>query len=58
MILEIICEITKCFNIEEEQILDMLVNRSDKLFHFIELYQLKLANQELEKLKLPNSCHH
>ena len=44
MILEIVREIAECFNIEDEQILDMLVNRSDKLSHFIEIYQLKLAS--------------
>ena len=44
MILEIVREIAECFNIEDEQILDMLVNRSDKLSHFIEIYQLKMAN--------------
>ena len=44
MILEIVCEIAECFNIEDEQILDMLVNRSDKLSHFVEIYQLKLAS--------------
>ena len=52
MILEIVCEIAECFNIEDEQILDMLVNRSDKLSHFVEIYQLKLASQELAKLEL------
>ena len=44
MILEIVREIAECFNIEDEHILDMLVNRSDKISHFIELYQLKLAS--------------
>ena len=44
MILEIVCEIAECFNIEDEQILDMLVTRSDKLSHFVEIYQLKLAS--------------
>ena len=44
MILEIVCEIAECFNIKDEQILDMLVNRSDKLSHFVEIYQLKLAS--------------
>ena len=44
MILEIVREIAECFNIEDEKILDMLVNRSDKLSHFIEIYQLKLAS--------------
>jgi len=37
-------EIALCFSIEDEQILDTLVNRSDKLSLFIELYQFKLAN--------------
>ena len=36
--------IAECFNIKDEQILDMLVNRSDKLSHFVEIYQLKLAS--------------
>ena len=44
IILEIVREIAECFNIEDEQILDMLVNRSDKLSHFIEIYQYKLAS--------------
>ncbi len=44
MILEIVRQIAECFNIEDEQILDMLVNRSDKLRHFVEIYQLKLAS--------------
>ena len=44
MILEIVREIAECFNIEDEQILDMLVNRSDSLCHFVELYQLKQAS--------------
>lgn len=44
MVLELVREIAECFNIEDEQILDMLVNRSDKLDHFVEIYQLKLAS--------------
>ena len=44
MILVMVREIAECFNIEDEQILDMLVNRSDKLSHFVELYQLKQAS--------------
>ena len=44
MVLELVREIAECFNIEDEQILDMLVNRSDKLDHFIEIYQLKTAS--------------
>ena len=55
MILEIVREIAECFNIEDEQILDMLVNRSDKLSHFVEIYQLKLASQELAKLEYTNN---
>ena len=44
MILEIVREIAECFNIEDEQILDMLVNTSDKLSHFVEIYQLNLES--------------
>ena len=44
MILEIVRDIAECFNIEDEKILDMLVNRSGKLSHFVELYQYKLAS--------------
>ena len=44
IILEIVREIVECLNIEDEQVLDMLVNRSDKLSHFVEIYQLKLAS--------------
>lgn len=44
MMMELVREIAQCFNIEDEQILDMLVNRSDKLRHFVESYQLKLAS--------------
>ena len=44
IILELVREIAECFNVEDEQILDMLVNRSDKLSHFIEIYQYKLAS--------------
>ena len=29
---------------EDEKIFDTLLNRSDKLSHFVELYQLKLAS--------------
>ena len=44
MILEIVRMIAECFNIEDEEIFDTLMNRSDKLSHFVELYQLKLAS--------------
>ena len=43
-VLELVREIAECFGTEDEQILDMLVNRSDKLSHFVEIYQLKLAS--------------
>lgn len=35
--------VAECFNIEDEEILDTLLSRSDKLSHFIEIYQYKLA---------------
>ena len=44
MMIELVREMAQCFNIEDEQILDMLVNRSDKLRHYIESYQLKFAS--------------
>ena len=44
MILEMVRMIAECFNIEDEEIFDALLNRSDKLCHFVELYQLKLAS--------------
>ena len=44
IILEIVREIAECFNIEDEEIFDTLLNRSDKLSHFIEIYQLKQAS--------------
>ena len=42
-LLELVQEIAQCFNIEDEDIFDMLVNRSDKLNHFVNFYQLKQA---------------
>ena len=44
MMIELVREMAQCFNIEDEQILDMLVNRSDKLRHYVESYQLKFAS--------------
>ena len=44
IMLEMVREIAECFNIEDEKIFDTLLNRSDKLSHFVELYQLKLAS--------------
>ncbi|MBQ6063943.1 MAG: hypothetical protein IJK42_05475 [Prevotella sp.] len=44
MTLKIVRESTECFHIDDGQILDLLVNRSDKLGHFFNIYQLKLAS--------------
>ena len=44
MMIELVREMAQCFNIEDEQILDMLVNRSNKLRHYVESYQLKFAS--------------
>jgi len=44
MMLEMVREIAQCFNIEDEKIFNTLVNRSDKLSRFVELYQLKQAS--------------
>jgi hypothetical protein len=44
MMLEMVREIAQCFNIEAEQIFNTLVNRLDKLSHFVEIYQLKLVS--------------
>ena len=44
MMVELVREMAQCFNSGDEQILDMLVNRSGKLRHFIESYQLKFAS--------------
>ena len=44
IMLEVVRKIAECFNIEDEDIFDTLLNRSDKLSHFVELYQLKLAS--------------
>ena len=41
---ELIREIAECFNIEDGDIFDTLLNRSDKLSHFVEIYQLKQAS--------------
>ena len=43
-IIELVREIAECFGIEDEKILDMLVNKTDKLNHFFEFYQLKIAS--------------
>ena len=44
MMLEMVREIAQCFNIENEEIFDTLLNWSDKLSRFVELYQLKQAS--------------
>lgn len=40
-LLESVQEIAQCFGIEDEDIFDTLVNRSDKFYHFVQFYQLK-----------------
>ena len=37
MVLELVREIAECFGIEDEHIIDMLVNRSNKLNHLVEI---------------------
>lgn len=44
MTLKIVRESTECYHIDDGQILDMLVNLSDKLRHFFNFYQLNLAS--------------
>lgn len=44
MIVDIVSEIAQCFEIEDEKIFEALINRSDKLQHFIQIYELKIAS--------------
>jgi len=44
MIIDIVNEIAQCFEIEDEKIFETLINRSDKLQHFIQIYELKMAS--------------
>ena len=44
MIIDIVNEIAQCFEIEDEKIFETLINRSDKLQHFIQIYKLKMAS--------------
>ena len=43
-LLDLVQEIAQCFGIEDEGIFDMLVNRADKLNHFVKFHQLKTAS--------------
>ena len=43
-LVELVSEIAKCFGIEDENIFDLLVNRIDKLNHFVKFYQLRNAS--------------
>ena len=45
MIIDIVSEIAQCFEIEDEKIFETLINRYDKLKHFIQIYELKIASQ-------------
>lgn len=51
-ILELVAAITRVFNITDEEVLGAVVNESDGLAHICNLYQCKMASQELPKLKL------
>ena len=44
IIIDIVNDIAQCFEIEDEKILETLINRSDKLQHFIQIYKLKMAS--------------
>ncbi len=44
MIVDIVSEIAQCFEIEDEKIFEALINRSDKLQHFIQIYEQKIAS--------------
>ena len=44
MIIDIVNEIAQSFEIEDEKSLETLINRSDKLQHFIQIYELKMAS--------------
>lgn len=44
MIIDIVNEIALCFEIEDEKIFQTLINRSEKLKHFIQIYELKMAS--------------
>ena len=41
---ELVIEIAQCFNIEDDNIFNLLVNRTDKLNHFVKFYQLRNAS--------------
>ena len=43
MIFDIVSEIAQCFEIKDKKIFETLINRSDKLQHFIQIYELKMA---------------
>ena len=44
MIIDIVSEIAQCLEIEDKKIFETLINRSDKLQHFIQIYELKMAS--------------
>lgn len=45
MIIDIVSEIARCFEIEDEKIFETLINRSDKLQHFIQIYESAVGAQ-------------
>lgn len=44
MIIDIVSEIVKRFEFKDEKIFKTLINRSDKLQHFIQIYELKMPS--------------
>ena len=44
MIIELVDVIAQCFQIEDDKIFEALINRSDQIKHFLEIYELKQAS--------------
>ncbi|MDD2285098.1 MAG: IS4 family transposase, partial [Paludibacter sp.] len=43
IILELVTIMAEIFSIEDEEIFDAMINRSDELAHFVDFYKLKAA---------------
>ena len=43
IILELVTIIAEIFSIEDEEIFDAMINKSDELAHFVDFYKLKAA---------------
>lgn len=44
MVVDIINEIAPCFEIEDENIFETLINRSEKLKYFIQIFELNMPS--------------